>query len=445
MSMTLRIAVAALAMALTAGGAVAQRGPAAVVVAPVENSEIADTSPVIAQLVGTVDAQVAVRAAGIVSEVRFRVGDRVAVGDELVRLDGQIAEIQQDNATAALAAARASVEVAEARARQTAQALERQAGLRNSTAFSRGQFEDLEQQASEARSEIARAQAEVGVAEAALARAEYDLRHTLIRAPFAGVVIERMAQPGQYIALGDAVARLLDVDRLEIEAEVPVDLVAGLSPGREVDAIFDGGHQARAAVRTLLPVETVSTRTRTVRFAVVAETFPEALAAVGRSVTLRLPVSAPRSAPVIPKDALVQGGGGWIVYVADSGKAEPRGVGLGQPNGDRIEVLSGVTVGEHVVIRGNERLRPGQPIAPRLADGSPLSEKAEPPAEQAPAREAPAASAPAAEGGDRAVSERDSAAPRSDTAGSNLARAPVVPSGAAAAAEAPAATGATDE
>ncbi|MEO0428093.1 MAG: efflux RND transporter periplasmic adaptor subunit [Pseudomonadota bacterium] len=366
------VPILALGLALLAPHpSAAQQGPAAVIVAPVIEREIADTSPVIARLVGTVESLVAARVQGVVAEVGFKTGESVATGDVLARLDDELFQIQYTNAEAALAAADAAVEVARARSQLSDQALQRAAGLKGSVAFSRGSFEDLQRQAEEARSEISRAQAQVGVARAAVARAAYDLEHAQISAPFAGVVVERMAQPGQYIALGDPVARLLDTTRLEIEADMPVDLVAGVTPGRRMEAIFDGGYTASAEVRVLLPVETTSTRTRAVRLSVEGAV-PESATATGRAVTLRVPISAPRTAPVLPKDALVQQAGGWIVFVADDGQASPRHVGLGQSAGEFIEVVSGVSVGEHVVVRGNERLRPGQPVAPRLADGTSL-------------------------------------------------------------------------
>ncbi|MEM6422785.1 MAG: hypothetical protein AAF698_09360, partial [Pseudomonadota bacterium] len=100
-------------------------------------------------------------------------------------------------------------------------------------------------------------------------------------------------------------------------------------------------------------------------------------AATGRSVTLRVPASAPRGAVTIPKDALVQSRGAWTVFVVEDGVAASREVRLGQPAGNWIEIRSGLDIGEYVVTRGNERLRPGQPIAPVLSDGQPLGAPAE--------------------------------------------------------------------
>jgi hypothetical protein len=65
----------------------------------------------------------------------------------------------------------------------------------------------------------------------------------------------------------------------------------------------------------------------------------------------------------------VQSARGWTVYVAQDGVAQPRQVEIGAPVGDRFEALSGLSEGDWTVVRGNERLRPGQEIDPRTQDG----------------------------------------------------------------------------
>jgi len=371
----IRLAAVLLGAGLVCAGgpAAAQGQPATVLVEHVEEVTFAETTPVLARLVATVESEVAARTAGLVDQVAFRVGDRVTEGDLLVRLDSDLIEIRRRTALAALEAARAGVRVAEASALRAQLAFERQSGLQGSAAFSKGQFEDLEQAASEARSEIARAQAQVGQAEAELARADYDMEHAQIHAPLDGVVIERRAQPGSYLSLGQSVARLIDVDALEIEADIPARLVPALSPDLVVSARFDvAGTLDEAAfeatLRSVLPVETVSTRTRVVRFSADLSGLDTMRLASGTSLTLDIPRTPPRPAIMVPKDALVQSGGGWIVFLVEDGTATPREVTLGQPQGARMEVLSGLVPGDAVVVRGNERLRPGQPVTPRAAE-----------------------------------------------------------------------------
>ncbi|MEL6280268.1 MAG: efflux RND transporter periplasmic adaptor subunit [Pseudomonadota bacterium] len=354
--------------------ATAQGRPAAVLVETVEMRQIADTTPVIGRLVGSVEAQVAARAAGVVDEVLFQVGDEVAAGQTLVRLDADLYEIARSSAQAALDAAEAGVETEQARLQLAEQGLQRQVGLQGSTAFSRSQFEDLEQRAAEARGELAKAVAEAETARAALARAEYDITHSEIKAPFAGVVVDRDAQPGAYVNLGDHIGSLLDLDRLEIEADAPASLAEALTPGTSIVVEFDGDISVEASVRAALPVEDVSTRTRAIRLMGDMSAVDRTLVAAGKPVTLQVPVTAPREAVMVPKDALVQSRGGWIVYTVEDGKAQPRSVALGQSALDWIEAISGVSPGDVVVVLGNERLRPGQAVNAKPAKTSAATE-----------------------------------------------------------------------
>lgn len=350
-----------MALALAAGGAKAQ-GPATVYVDEARMTEIVETTSVLAQVVATVESNVATRIAGVVDTVAFQVGDRIWEGEALVELDTELIDIRWRVASAALATAEAGVKVAEARARRAEQAFRRVQGLQGSTAFSQGNFEDLEAEAAEAASALTQARARVGEAEAELVQVEYDLTNTTIRAPFGGVVIERLAQPGSYIDTGEPVAKIIDVSNLEIEADMPIGLVPSIRPGLEMEARVTEDETVEATVRAILPVEAISTRTRPVRLTADFSSLSGLPPAAGKSVTLQVPVSAPRAALTILKDALVQSGGGWTVFVAEEGEARPRPVEIGQADGLRIEVLSGLEEGDMVVVRGNERLRPGQPI-----------------------------------------------------------------------------------
>lgn len=351
-------------------GAKAQDRAASVITEIVEIGPISDTIPVIGQLVASVEAAVATRRAGIAGEVLFTIGDKVQKGALLVRLETEQIEIESRSAQAMLETARAGVKAAEASLALAQQGLSRQSRLKNSNAFSRAQFEDLEQEAARAQSELARAVAQVGMAEASMSMMAFNLENAEIHAPFTGVVTERIAQPGQYLRVGDPVARLLDADRLEIEADAPTELTSGLPPGKEVTVLFGSEVTATATVRAVLPIETIATRTRPVRFTADLSGVDPLGIAVGKSVSLEIPVSAPRDAILASKDALVQArGGGWSVFVVEDGKANPRPVTLGVSSGGLIEILSGLNTGDEIVVRGNERLRPGQDVAPRGGSG----------------------------------------------------------------------------
>ncbi|TVQ53710.1 MAG: efflux RND transporter periplasmic adaptor subunit [Rhodobacteraceae bacterium] len=351
----------------------AQEPQAAVVVDPVEMRVFAETTPILGRLVAATRSVVAARTPGVVATVAVEVGDRVRAGDELARIDATRAAIDQRVAVAAVEQARADLDAAAADLDLADQALERVSRLRGSGAFSQGAFDDRLAERTRAESRRGAALARLTSAEAALAQAEYDLTHAVTRAPFDGVVIDRTAQPGAYLSVGAAVATLLDVDDYEIEADIPTEIVAGLAIGAEVEAVFGAETTAPATVRAVIPEEAVTTRTRPVRFDVTLNGALGALAA-GQSVTLRMPTAEARPALTVSKDAVSQTPRGWTVFVAVDGKAEPRIVEIGQPVGDRLEVLGGLAEGDLVVVRGNERLRPGQSIAARFANGEPAGE-----------------------------------------------------------------------
>ena len=351
-------------VALAPVGAAAQDRAAKVVVDVVDVREIRDTQTVIGQLVATRRSTVATRIAGIVDSVAFEVGDQVRKDQALVTLDNSRIRLDKSSAQASVRVAEAAMRVAETRLKLAEQTFARQEALAKSAAFSRSRYQDLELAAVQSRNEYAQAEAQLQSVKSSLELAEYELSHTVIKAPFEGIIISQQAQPGQYVAQGGTVATLLDINNLEVEADVPANIANGLREGVRVEALFEGGARRQVVVRSTIPVQNVSTRTRPVRFSARFDDLGEFQIAIGSSVSLQMPVSAARKVVSAPKDALLQAGGSWIVYVVEDGVAKRRAVALGQAVGERMEITSGLQSGEMVVVRGNERLRPGQPVAP---------------------------------------------------------------------------------
>ncbi|MEM1077625.1 MAG: efflux RND transporter periplasmic adaptor subunit [Pseudomonadota bacterium] len=353
----------------TVESAVAQGQPAAVVTEVVERRSLAETLPVFGQIVASRDSEVAARVAGIVDEVAVLVGDTVVAGATLAVLDTELAQIELKQALAEIEEARAGIAIAEAQLRRAQDALDRAEGLRDTASFSSARFDDATSDRAAATGQINQAQARLLNAEAAEARARYTLERARITAPFEGVVLSVEADPGQFISVGAPVARLIDISALEVEAQVPAEFAPAIPDGVQVAGESDDGTALDLKVRAILPTESLSTRTRPVRlsgdFAVLGATL-----AVGQSITLMVPVSPPRDALSVPKDALVQGAQGWTVFVDAEGVAQPRPVRIGVAMGERFEVLDGLAEGDAVVVRGNERLRPGQALQ-AMAGGAP--------------------------------------------------------------------------
>ena len=358
-----RAAIALAAICLLNHGALAQGRPASVGVQAVELRELAETVPIFAEIVTARDGAVATRVAGNVETIHVLVGSRVQQGDLLVELNDDLLAIKLAQAEAQMAEALAAISTAQLRIDRTTTAFSRIERLRDSGAINLGRFDEGEADLFEARSQLTEATARQKSIEAQVAEARYQLERSRITAPFSGVVIEVSTIPGAFVQAGNPVVRLLDIDSFEVQASVPSRLVAALAQGQKMQASLETGEELGLELRAILPVENTSTRTRAVRFSA-----PDLGAidnvAVGQSVTVLIPVGQVRELLSVPKDALVQARGGWTVFVAADGKAQPRPIEIGVALGDRYEVLSGLAPGDLVVVRGNERLRPGQDIAP---------------------------------------------------------------------------------
>ena len=355
--------VAALAVsAPLAGSALAQGKATRVDVDAVIAEPLSQTMPVLGRFVARQSGAVAALVGGPVSVVLVQVGDRVARGDVLVRQatasaaalrNLRLAEINEEKA--ALETARAQMRIRELEARR----LEK---LKKSPAFSQARFDDLNAELARARSVVAQEESAVARALANLELAEIALARMEIRAPYDGVVVLRHTEEGAYVNPGAPVVTLVNDKDMEIEADIPADRMKALTPGRRVAIRMDDGAEFQAVVRAVVPTENALTRTRPVRL------IPDFGAARGvglatdQSVTVLLPVGEPREVVSVHKDAVIARGGKSIVFLVVGDKATLRTVALGEAVGVRFEVLDGLVPGDIVVVRGNERLKTGQSV-----------------------------------------------------------------------------------
>jgi len=248
--------------------------------------------------------------------------------------------------------------------------------------------------------QIAQAAAAVAVQEAAVERINDQLGKHTIRAPFAGWIVERFAEKGQWLNRGGLVARVAELDRVEVEARVPELSVRGLRPGGDVRLEFDAVPQQSwiGTIIRVVPQADLLSRSFPVRIAVenrVIDGTPQLKG--GMLARAWLPVGATGSATVVPKDALVLGGPRPIVFVIDpseggaasgdaaagAGSVRPVEVAVGAAVGGGVEVRGALQPGTLVVIRGNERLRPGTAVAYELAS-APKAAAARTPPQAAP-------------------------------------------------------------
>lgn len=325
------------------------------------SQQASQTVPVIGRLVAGRSGVVSVQVKGVVADVAVRVGDRVQAGDVLARIAPDSLKWSLELRAAEIDSAKASLTNAKAQASLRRQELKRLENLKKSAAFSAARYEDAQKELAKAESDAAKAAAELARATANYNLAQIDFNNATVTAPYGGVVSEIHTEIGTYLNAGQSVVSLVDDTNMEIEADVPANRTAGLTPGTPVAYVVSGRDAEMASVRAVVPEENPLTRTRTVRFVPDGGALFQD-AAANQSVSLLIPAGPARQVVTVHKDAVLNKGGQRVVFVAEDGKANLRPVKLGEAVGTRFIVLNGLKSGDMVVVRGNERLQPGQAV-----------------------------------------------------------------------------------
>ncbi len=211
--------------------------------------------------------------------------------------------------------------------------------------------------------ESTRSDRDVAIGDLAVANARYaqnadSQARTKILAPFAGVVVERVKRPGERVSEGDDVLRLVDQEHLEIVARAPLEFYGYAMPGQVLE-LRAGKRTATGVVRTVVAVGDANTHQFEVRLDIDSGVFP-----VGQILRVAIPNDEQREVLAVPRDALVLRPDGQSVFVVDeSSAAQQVAVTTGVGSGDHIEIFGDISAGDQVIIRGNERLQPGQSVS----------------------------------------------------------------------------------
>lgn len=286
-----------------------------------------------------------------IAEMPKGVGERVRRGDLLVRFD--IPSLQADAATRRADVARGESRLTLARAN-----FDRLQGLFERGIAAKKEVEDARRELSDAEASLA----EVKTARASSA----DLAtRAVLRAPFDGVVAERAHNPGDLVEPGsDAVLRLIDPTRLQVEAPVPLDQLAGIAVGNPARVRGPGDALFAAKVIARPPAVDPTTTSASVRLAFTAGTNLPA----GTPVQVEIAGEEHQDAVVVPAAAVVQEGPQTFVYTVDAqNKAHRVEVRLGITTGPEAEILAGIAAGARVVVQGQNGLPDGAAVTASAA------------------------------------------------------------------------------
>jgi RND family efflux transporter MFP subunit len=333
-----------------------ESAPRAVRVARAELRPMDRVLHVVGTLSAHDEATVAAQVAGQIEKSHVDIGDRVSAGQELALIDKTSYEALAQQSAANLARANAS-------AANATQNLKRIQELQKDNIASASELD-------RAVADVGQAQADVKAAEAADAIARLNLERSRVKAPFDGAITERVASVGNFVSVGTPIVRVVKTDPLRLRLDVPERESAAVRVGQSVRVAVEGDTNVyRGRLVRVAPAIRESDRMLQVEADVPN---PGALRA-GLFARAEIVVNEREETVSVPPSALVVFAGLEKVLVVRDGKATEKNVVTGRRNGEWLEVVSGLSVGETVVLDPGG-MRTGQPVmiqnnAPAVSTG----------------------------------------------------------------------------
>lgn len=388
MHRTTKRLIVLVAIAVMPATAAAQGGPppANVRLGEVMLEQLAEQRAVTGDIVARRRATLAGQQAGLVIELNVEAGDRVEAGEVLARLDDEIAAREVDRAEAMVASAEAVVRRREAEVADAESDLARVMELDRQGTSNQGEVEGAQTSVEVAKAQLLEAGAEVLSERATLQSASKRLEDMHIDAPFSGSVVSKQTEVGEWLGLGDPVIELVADDRLEAHIDVPESMIGRLQTSADVSvSIRAVGATVRGRILGVVPVANEISRMFRVRIHVPARIEQPGggdplVVRPGMSVTAMVPTSEIREMLTIPKDAIKRGVTGEFVYYDAGGVSGVAPVVQLFAVGERVAVRSEILrAGVRVVVQGNERMFPGQPLneLPDAPGATPIAERVE--------------------------------------------------------------------
>lgn len=323
------------------------------------------------------EATVSSKVTGKVREVLVEEGVAVTEGQILARLDDTNTQASLELARAQQTAAGAQLEETRVRLKDAETEFKRQQHLRAGGAAPQADYDRAETAVLALRARLTQQAGDIAVADRTVGVWQQQLEDTIIRAPFAGIVTSKNAQPGEMISpmssggfTRTGICTLVDMASLEVEIDVNESFINRVTPGQAVEAVLDAYPEWKLPCRVIAIIPTADRQKSTVRVRVGFDRLdPRILPEMSVKVAFREADARAATQPagptvLVPQGAVRQDAGRDIVFVVTNGRAERRAVRLGGERAGEREIVSGLAAGERVVLEA----------PPGLADGTAVQE-----------------------------------------------------------------------
>jgi len=323
------------------------------------------------------EATVSSKVTGKVTEILIEEGVKVEAGQILARLDDTNVQGSLQLAQAQLESARTSLEETRVRLKEAEQDRQRQGALIKGNVAAQADYDHAEAAALALRARLAQQETAVTVAERTVAIWQQQLDDTVIRAPFAGIVTSKNAQPGEMISpmssggfTRTGICTIVDMDSREIEIDVNESYINRVAPGQEIEATLDAYPEWKIPCKVIAIIPTADREKSTVRVRVGFDRLdPRILPQMAVKVAFRDTGAAVAGNPthlvILPKTAVQNQDGRDFVFVIQSGRAERRAVTVAGARDAEVTLSAGVAAGEKVALD----------MPPGLTDGANVKER----------------------------------------------------------------------
>lgn len=301
--------------------------------------------------IGTTEAVaksiVASEVSGIVEYFPVKEGDFITKGDLLVKL-------RSENLKFRLKAALAVKEKIKANLQYTKKELARISNLKNTNSIAAKRYDEVFYNQRASLQEIAQSEAEIE-------RLEYEIKQKQVFAPFSGFISKEYTQVGEWINKGGSVVALVNLEQIHVVLDVPERYAIKLSPQNKVAAIIKSvsNNLIAGTIYAVLPEADSASRTFPVKINLEN---PELKIKSGMEAIVTFNFEGRENAMLVPKDAVITAGNNKLVFSISNGIATPVNIDIVGYYNKNVAVKGDLKSGDKVVIRGNERLRSGQPV-----------------------------------------------------------------------------------
>jgi HlyD family secretion protein len=319
-------------------------------------------------------ATVSSKVTGKVTEILIEEGVRVDADQVLARLDDTNVRGSLQLALAQLDSAKTTLEETRVRLREAEQEMRRQGTLLKGNAAAQADFDHAEAAALAFRARLAQQETAVPVADRTVAIWQQQLEDTIIRAPFAGIVTSKNAQPGEMISpmssggfTRTGICTIVDMESREIEIDVNESYINRVAAGQEVEATLDAYAEWKIPCKVIAIIPTADRQKSTVRVRVGFDQLdPRILPEMAVKVAFRdtgvVTAGNPVRTVILPKSAVQSLDGHDYVFVVQNGRAERRAVKVNHAQNDNAVLGSGVSAGEKVIVNPPPQLTDGAKV-----------------------------------------------------------------------------------